>query len=285
MKDKILVTGATGTIGKALVQSLKAQNIPFVAGVRNVAQAAASLALPADSVVHFDWQKPETFAAATENTDRVFLLGPPLVLDVDKIITPFIDFLKSKGITRVVYISALAADKMGDQLSFHTAMEEKLVRDGFDYTILKPSFFAQNFKNYEWDNITQRGVTYATAGEGKVGFVDVQDIADVAAAVLTKDGHSRKVYELTGPELLSYSDAARLLSGVTGKTIVYPAPSVEEYTNTLKAAGAPDFVAPYMTAVYSVIANGHVGYLTNDVEQVIGRKPGPLAHVLQRDFA
>ncbi len=284
MNRKILVTGANGTIGKALIRKLQSLNADFIAAVRNTAKATQA-GLTANQVVAYDFADPSTYAAATEGVDAVFLLGPPATLEVDKLLVPFLEHLKTAGIRRVVYVSALGAEKMGDALSFHTKIEEKLAADGFDFTILKPSFFAQNFKNYEWENITQRGITYVTAGAGKAAFVDVEDIAAVAAASLTEDGHGGKTYRITGPEALSYNDAAQMLSEVTGKAVVYPAPTPEEYTVALKEAGVPDFVAPYMIAVYSIIARNEADVVTDDVMQVTGKGPTALKEVLERDFA
>lgn len=284
MANKILVTGATGAIGKALIKALQAKNIPFLAATRDIEESKAKLGL-SDELVHFSFDDPSTFEAATAGVDKVFLLGPAMVLEMDQLINPFLDFLKSKGILRVVYLSALKSEEMGEQMSFHLKTEARLEKDGFDYTILKASFFAQNFKNYEWENIMQRGITFATAGDGKVGFIDVADIAATAAAVLTEDGHRKKTYELTGPESLTYFDAAAILTEITGKTIVYPQPSPEQYVAVLKEAGAPDFVAHYMNSVYSVIANHHVGFTTGDVEKVTGKKPNTLKSVISNDFS
>lgn len=283
MSKKILVTGATGTIGEALIKALSTEKASFVAGVRNKEKAVGIFGSD-HNLVTFDFEDSGTYEGATNGLDRVFLLGPPMVTDLDTLLSPFIDYLKAKDIKRVVYVSALGMEKLPD-LPFHTRMVEKLKKDKFDYTILKPSFFAQNFKNYEWENITQRGITYAPAGRGKVAFVDVADIASVAAKVLTGEGHSYKEYEITGPETFSYSDAANLLSEVTGTTIVYPNPSPEEYTRTLKAGGAPDFIAPYMISVYSLIANNDVDYVSEVAEKLTGKKPSGLKEVLERDFA
>lgn len=284
MSNKILITGATGTVGKALVKELKARGVAFKAATRNIAAGKEKLGSDAE-VVAFDFAEPNTFAAATAGVDRVFLLGPPVTLEVDKLIAPFLAHLQHQGIKRVVYFSALGAEKMGDALGFHTANEEKLKADGFDFTILKPTFFAQNFKNYEWENITERGVTYVTAGNGKAGFIDVHDIAKVAATVLTTSGHTGKSYELTGPELLSYADAAQLLTEVTGKPVFYPNPSPDEYRGALAAAGAPAFIADYMIAVYSIIARNEAAVLTDHVERITGQKPTSLKTVLLQDFA
>jgi uncharacterized protein YbjT (DUF2867 family) len=283
MNRKILVTGATGTIGKAVVTALKDEKASFVAGVRNKAMAAEKLGADVE-LVSFDFEDPVTYEAATEGVDTVFLLGPPLVTNLDSLLTPFIDFLKRKSIKRVVYVGSLGMEKLA-ALPFHVLLTEKLKRDGFEYTILKPSFFAQNFKNYEWQNIIERGITFAPAGNGKVAFVDVHDIAGVAAKALTEEGHVSKTYEITGPETLSYTEAATILSEVTNKQVIYPNPTAEEYTGALKGAGAPDFIAPYMISVYSLIANNEVNVVSPIVEELTGKKPTSLKAVLQRDFA
>ncbi len=285
MSKKILVTGATGTIGKALVKALQAKGASFKAAARDLEKAKKVSGLTDGEVVYFDFTDINTYKNAIEGIDTVFLLGPPVTLNLERQINPFLDFIKSNDIKRVVYISAMGAENMGDDLAFHAIVENKLQEDGFEYTILKPSFFAQNFKNYEWENITQRGITYVVAGKGKAGFVDVEDIAAVAAAALTEDTHIGKTYHLTGPETLSYYEAADILSDVTGKTIVYPNPTPEEYTGALKAAGAPDFIAKYMINVYSLIVRNEADITTDDVERVTGKKPTGLKEVLLRDFA
>jgi uncharacterized protein YbjT (DUF2867 family) len=284
MSRKILVTGATGTIGKALIKSLQTKNAAFVVGVRDKEQAMEKLPnVQAKDMIEFDFSNASTYEKAIEGVDKVFILGPPLVVTLVDLLSPFIDFLKTKNIMRVVYVSALGSDILKD-MPFHTILSQKLKDDGFNYTILKPSFFAQNFKNYEWENITQRNMTYMPAGNGRVGFVDVNDVGEVAAVVLTTDGHERKTYELTGPETLSYVDAARILSEVTGKAIAYPNPSPEEFTSVLKSSGAPDFIAPYMIQVYSMIADNHVNLVTSDIEKVTGKKPNSLKQVLESSF-
>ena len=283
MKEKILVTGSTGTIGKALVSTLKSKGASFVAGVTSEQRGKDILGADVRSVV-LNYEKQDSYAKATEGVSKVFLLGPPLRTDMDTLVLPFIKHLKASGINRVVYISALGLDDV-KELPFHNRVVQALKDHRFDYTILMPTFFAQNFKNYEWDNIVQRGITFVPAGHGKVGFVDVEDIALVAATVLTEEGHEGKTYAITGPELLSYQEAAEQLSDVIGKTIHYANPSPEVYTQALKDAGAPDFIASYMIPVYSMITDGKVAVLSDEVERLTGKKPTQLRVVLERDFA
>lgn len=281
--SKIFVTGATGTNGKALVKKLIERKIDFVVGSRNVEKAKEVFGKEVQ-IRTFDFSDASTFENSLKGIDKVFLLGPPLQLKVDELIIPFLDFIKKQGINRIVYFSALASDKMGSQLDFHTKIEQKLKNENYDYTILQPSFFSQNFKNYEFENINERNIVFMPAGEGKVGFVDVEDIATVAVETLITDEHSKKVYRLTGPELLFYFDAAAIISEVLSKEIHYPNPSPEIFKQVLETSGAPTFVGDYLTDVYQIIAKSEVNLLTDDVFLVTGKKPTTLKEVLERDF-
>jgi uncharacterized protein YbjT (DUF2867 family) len=281
---KILVTGATGTVGSSVVKSLAHIKADFVAGVRDHAKAKNKLGATTP-LIKFDFADLSTYSASTQDVDRVFLIGPPLDYTLDKLLAPFIDFLKSKHIYRVVYLSAFGVDKVSNELTFHKIVEEKLKADGFQLTVLRPTFFAQNFKNYEWDNITKYKITYTPSGSGKTAFVDIDDVGEVAAKALTENGHVGKDYILTGPESLSYYDAAALLSEVRKEPITYPAPTPEQYTETLKQAGAPDFIAPYMITVYSMILNNHVDFVSPVIPQLLGRPATPLKTVLLRELA
>jgi uncharacterized protein YbjT (DUF2867 family) len=216
--------------------------------------------------------------------EKVFLLGPPVDPEMDRLLTPFVHFLKEKGIRRLVYLSAFGVEKVADVMPFHANMEQMLQEGDFDLTILRPSFFAQNFKNYEWDNIVSRKIIYSPAGTGKASFVDIRDVGEVAAKVLLEPGHTGKVYELTGPGPVGYGEVAELLSAVRQEPIHYPSPSTEAYAQTLRSAGVPDFVAGYMNKVYGLIRDGHVQTVSPDFERLTGRKPASLKRVLEQDF-
>jgi len=284
MSSKILVTGSTGTMGKALVQKLLSKGVPFVAAVRSIERGKEQLNVSEDHLVKFDFEDPSTYETAVDGVDRVFLLGPPFNMEVDKLLFPFIDFLKAKGINRVAYLSALGHEVVKN-LPWHAIIAQKLHDDDFDYTILKPSVFAQNFKNYAGDMITQQNVIYVTSGSGKVGFVDANDVGEVAARILTEDTHSKKTYSLTGPEVATFYDAADILTEILGKKIIYPNPTDEEFTAALTAYGIPDHMIQYMIRAYAMMANDNTNIITNDVEEITGKKPASLREVFIRDFA
>ncbi len=284
MAEKILVTGATGTVGSAVVEALRAKGAAFVAASRDVEKAKQKLGADVD-VVAFEFENPATYAAATADVTKVFLVGPPLNTEMDALLTPFIHFLQEAGINRVVYLSAAGAEILAEAMPFHTNLENLLKDEGFALTILRPTFFAQNFGNYERENVLTRKVLYSPAGQGKAAFVDIHDVGEVAATVLLGSGHAGKEYNLTGPTPYSYADVAGLLTEIGGEPIFYPAPSPEEYARTLQAAGAPGFIAPYMNRVYALIRDGHADFISPDVETILGKKPGDLKPVLKERFA
>ncbi|REA56858.1 hypothetical protein DSL64_25435 [Dyadobacter luteus] len=283
MSSKILVTGATGTMGRALVQNLLSKGLAFDAAVRDVERAKVQLGI-SDHLVYFDFEDPSSFEKATDGVDSVFLLGPPFNLEIVDLLSPFIDFLKEKSIKKVVYLSALGEEIMKN-LPWHIAIAEKLHNDDFDYTVLKPSVFSQNFKNYAGDMIMKDNVIFVTAGEGRVAFIDADDVAEVASIVLTKDGHSKKTYPLTGPEAYTFYDAAEILTEIMGMQIFYPNPTDEQFVAGLTAAGIPDDMIQYMLRAYGMMANNNTDIINNVVEQITGKKPSSLKDVLIRDFA
>ncbi len=283
MAGKILITGATGTVGSAVGKALQSKGADFVAASREVQKVKEKFGSGVAAIA-FDFADHSTYESATQGVDKVFLLGPPVDPNMDRLLTPFVHHLREKGINRVVYLSAFGVEEVKDSMPFHATLEKLLKDNGFAVTFLRPTFFAQNFGNYERDNIENRKVVYSPAGQGKAAFVDIKDVGEVAARVLLEPGHEGKVYTLTGPVAYSYGDVAGILSEVRGETIHYPAPSPEEYAQVLKSAGAPEFVAGYMNKVYRLIRDGHADYASPDVENLLGRRPGDLRSVLVKDL-
>jgi len=283
MGKEVLITGSTGSIGRNICQILKRQEVPFKAASREVDNAKQILGKGVN-VVEFDFDDPETFEDALDNVDRIFLLGPPMALNLDQLLMPFVTFAEKNNVNRIVYLSAFKSEKLTGKLNFHVKMEDNLKEGSFQYTILKPSFFSQNFKNYEYENIMERGVTYVPAGSGKAAFIDVRDIAEVAVETLTSDGHLQKSYDLTGPQSLSYYDAAEILSEVLGKKITYPEPSPKEYAKTLIEAGMPEFMADYMNGIYGLIRNDQVDHVSPEVNNILGKEPIDLKTSLKDAF-
>ncbi|MEM7549519.1 MAG: SDR family oxidoreductase [Bacteroidota bacterium] len=277
---KYFITGSTGTIGKSTVGALIEKGEKVIAATRNPKEYQLA-SENQTSAVYFDYKEPDTFKAVNK-ADAVFLLGPPLDTSLFELVSPFLDYLEQHGPNRVVYLSANGIET--ESMPFHVKMEQKLKDSQLDWTILRPGFFMQNFGNYEHENIEQRKIVFAPAGDGKTAFISTVDIGAAAASVLTNSGHSGKTYVLTGDKLYSYYDAAEMLSEVTGETISYPNPGNKMYRLVLKDSGAPDFIAEYMIDIYDLIRKNKVENISEDLENLIGRKPESLKEVLIRDF-
>jgi uncharacterized protein YbjT (DUF2867 family) len=157
--------------------------------------------------------------------------------------------------------------------------EEKIIEEsGIPFTFLRPVGFMQNFVNFFGQTIRNQNSFYLPAGDGKVSFIDVRDIASVAVKILlsNKDGfnhHMGKAYSLTGDELLTYRQAAEILSKEVGKKISYVNISDENARKAMKGNGMQDWLIDGMIELYSIIREGHATQITNTVEQILGQKP------------
>ena len=275
------ITGATGTVGQAVIAALLEANQSVIAASRHPEKSQEQFGNKVKAV-HFDYEDINTFKEAA-GTDGVFLLGPPMYPDLFKLLVPFVDYLQGKGPKRVVYLSANGMEHLSE-LPFHAQMEEKLQGSDLDWRVVRPGFFMQNFGNYERENIEQRKVIFVPAGEEKTAFISTKDIGASVATLLVNDEHRHQTYVLTGDEAYNHFEVAELLSDIRGEKITYANPDEETYRKVLADAGAPDFVADYMIPVYGMIKKGHVKNITDDVEKLNGQKPEPLKAVLDRDF-
>ncbi len=278
---KHFITGATGTIGSEVVKALLAKDENVITANRHPDKAHEKFGDKVEAV-EFDFANSETFKL-TDGSDTVFLLGSPMVADLFELLEPFVDHLIAKGAIRVVYLSAYGMDNLAE-LPFHAQMEEKLKGSNLDWRVARPGFYMQNFKNYEYDNIIERGIVFVPAGDGATPFVSARDVGRSIAELLINDSYKHQTFVLTGAEVLSYKEASTLLTSILGKDIKYPKPDEETYRQVLKESGAPSMVADYMIPVYGLIKNGHVAEKTESVEKLTGHRPETLEEVLKRDF-
>jgi len=280
---KYLVTGATGTVGSEVVKSLIDKKVSVNAASRHPEKSED---LFEDKVEHvyFDFEDSSTYSKALENVDGIFLLGPPMNPNLFELIEPFVDHVINNSPTRIVYLSSYKAEVL-DELPFHKQMEDKLKGTTLDWRIIKPGFFAQNFGNYERENILKRKVVFAPAGDGETAYVSSRDIGAVIAELLVDDKYRHQIIELTGPQNHSYKEVASILSSILSEKIIYPNPDEETFKGALKQGGAPDFVAHYMVSIYGLIKDGHVKEKVDRTKEITGRQPESLEDVLKRDFA
>lgn len=280
----ILVTGANGTTGRELVKLLSSMKIPTRAMIRDKSRAAG-LDLPYIEVVCADLSKPETLNEVLEGVERAYLVSTadPQIVRLHK---NFIEAAKKAGVKHIVRHSAMGAD-LGSTVSLtrnHAACERILEESGIGWTHIRPAFFMQNFLNMFLPGICEEGCLKAPLGDGRIGMIDARDIARVAANVLTTGGHSGKIYELTGPEALSFYDCAAALSRVMDLDISYVNVKPEEALRDMIEGGLPQWLASDMVGLYGMFRRGAGERLTTAVPDITGRGGYPFEDFL-RDYA
>ena len=265
----ILLTGSTGSIGLSLAKLLSQRGIPYRGMVRDVAKAS-TLGLVGAEWVQGDFQDPASLHPALDGIDRVFLLAPP-VENIDRIEAAFLDIAAACGVRHVVNLSAVGAgiDVPHRFGQWHGRTEQYLRESQMDFTILRPNFFLQNLLTMT--AMVQQGTLYVPAGEGKAPFVDVRDIAAVAASCLTETGHEGKIYEVTGPISIGYSDIAATLSQVLGRTINYVDIPVAAAKSSMLEMGMPAWLADALNELNVGLKENRFGLVT-DVVSAIGHK-------------
>ncbi|MEX0808408.1 MAG: SDR family oxidoreductase [Dongiaceae bacterium] len=277
-KRPVLVTGANGTTGRAVVRAIGDAGIPLRAQVRSRDTAAD---LPASVEIAIgDFAEPISLAAACKGVRSVFMASFDHA-DQLALQNNLIEACRAAGVGMVVRLSASSAahDAPSRLIRAHAAADEQLARSGLGYCLLKPSWFHQNFLIY-----CPGGKLRLPVGDGRVPFIDVRDIAAVAVRALTEPGHVGKSYLLNGPELLSHSDVARILSEATGRRFVFEDIAPESWQQEAIASGMTEDAAGQVLDILANIKEGKSAIEGGDVEHVLGRKPTGLA-AFARDHA
>ncbi|WP_135302189.1 SDR family oxidoreductase [Haloarcula amylovorans] len=264
MTRTVLVTGATGTVGSALRDELADRDAVVRAATRTPPGDG-----PADEWVAFDFAKPETWGAALEGADALFLLRPPDLSRVRQV-REFVDAATRVGVEHCAVLSVLGAER--NPLLPHRRIERHIESSGLSYTHLRPSFFTQNLLEVHGDALT-RGEIAVPAGDGETSFVDARDVGAVAATVLTEPGHEDTAYDLTGPEALTYDEVAAIASEVLGRSIEYTRPSLPRFVVGQVRRDRPPAFALVMSGIYTTARLGLAGRVTDDVARVLGREP------------
>jgi uncharacterized protein YbjT (DUF2867 family) len=249
----VLVVGGTGKTGRRVAERLEARGVPVRIGSRSGQPS-------------FDWEAPDTWGPALDGVRAAYVTYYPDLAfpGVPEKIREFSRLAKERGVERLVLLSGRGEDGA-------LASERELLASGVDSTIVRSSVFAQNFSEHFLLDPVLEGVIALPAGNVAEPFVDLDDLADVAVAALTEDGHAGQVYELTGPRLLTFNDVALELSKATGREIRYIPVSSEEYVAGAVEAGVPADLAEGLAGLFAEIFDGRNEQLTDGVERAIGR--------------
>jgi uncharacterized protein YbjT (DUF2867 family) len=268
MTETILVTGATGTVGRNVVTALSDRDVAVRIGVRDP-DAVSTETAAAGAAVAFDFTKPETWGRALADADGLFLMRPPVVDTSD--IGAFVDAADRVGVTRIAYLSTLGAEK--NPLVPHHWIEKRILATDMEYTLLRASFFMQNLLEVHRQEIVDHGEIFVPAGTGKTSFVDARDLGEIAAVVLTETGHANQTYDLTGPAALDYQEVAAIFSDVLDRPVTYPQPSLIAFATRMHRRGEPVGFIAVMCGIYTVARFGLAGRVTDDSQRLLGRQP------------
>ncbi len=249
----VLVIGATGKTGGRVVQRLHAQGRPVRLGSR-----AAS--------IPFDWQRPDTWAAAMTGVNAMYVtyypdLAIPGAVDTIK---SFVAAAELAGVERIVFLSGRGEEEA-------QRAEEVVKASALKWTILRCSWFSQNFsENFLLEQVQAGEIVLPAANVGEP-FVDADDIADVALAALSDDVHAGRLYELTGPRLLSFKEVIAEIAKAAGRDIRYVQITPDQYAAALKEMGLPADFQWLLNYLFSTVLDGRNAFTTGDVERVLGR--------------
>lgn len=267
----ILITGAGGNVGKEVLNQIAQTG----AKVRAAFQSPGRTVPPDVEIAIMDYNQPETLRAALKGVDRVFLVGPPTA-QLPALEKKAVDVIAQSDVRQVVKLSAMG----GREAIFprqHTESEDYILSSRVPYTFLRPNGFMQNLVNYNAATISTQNAFYGSEGEGKVSLIDIRDVAAVAVKALTEDGHAGKAYNLTGPEALTNTEAAQILSDVLGREIRFVNLPPEQLKQALLSAGIPEWNANALLDLQRHYREGKASIVTQEVEQVLGRKPTSFA--------
>ncbi|MGX1702206.1 SDR family oxidoreductase [Microbacterium sp. NPDC055357] len=267
-RPAVFVTGATGTVGSAVVEFLLDRGERVVAGVRSEADAAD---LPAGAQWRiFEFGSDEdALREAMTGCNRLFLMRPPPIEDVDTYLFPVIDVAMDLGFRQIVFLSLQGVQH--NKGVPHHRVEQYLEARNAPFTFLRPNFFMQNLSTTYRGGIRDDDEIYVPAGHAFTAFIDARDIGDVAAAVFTSPGHEGRKYTLNGEQTLTYRNVARILSEVLGRVIRYPRPTEQEYLARLAEQGAPaDYIA-VQRMIYRVVRFNVSAFPNRMVRKLTGR--------------
>jgi len=256
MKENILVIGGTGKTGRKVASKLTEVGHDVRIGSRSVSPA-------------FDWGNTETWPEAMQGMDKVYITFQPdlAVPGALKAIEELTKQAKRCGIKKLVLLSG-----KGEREA--ELCEQVVIHSGLDYTIVRASWFNQNFSESFFLEPILEGFVALPQADVKVPYVDTDDIAEVAVAALLNEEHNGKLYQLTGPRSLTFKDVIKEISDVTGRDIAFTPIALPAYVSVMKQQGVPvDFVWLIEYLFSEVLGNPSNSEITNDIETVLGRKP------------
>jgi NAD(P)H dehydrogenase (quinone) len=286
-KNMILVTGATGNLGKATINSLLGRGIApndIAALVRDESRSA-ELKSKGVQIKYGDYQDYESLKRTFQGVDKLLLISSSS--DIHKRFEQHkngISAARETGVGHIIYTSFdmkdLKQSIMGEEVIYHAHTADYLKQTGIPYTLMNNTMYADMIPFLSGKDILNHGVS-TPAGDGKTPFLQITEMAEAIAVVLTTPGHENKEYIIAAETAFSFAEIADLLSDITGKTITYTQPEVSSYVERLIQAGASEDDAAYIARFCGAIAKGEFDTRKSDVKQLLGRSPVSLEDFLR----
>lgn len=267
----ILVTGATGNVGSEIARQLIARDVPFRIYVRDAEKAAAMIGSDGYETALGDFSDAAAFASALDGVEAVYMVtnqSDAFKTDLQRMVQQ----VQQAGVQRFVMLSAEGDPESEIFFVRRTGELEAVVRDtDLNWTFLRPDWFMQNFAGF-----VAAGAVMFPDGPGKTSFVDVRDVAEIAIKALTETGHTHRTYRITGPDAMTFAQAAARISAVLGREVPFMPITPEQMRDGLIAQGAEPWYAEMNAEMTFAVRMGMSFSPSNDVEFLLGRKPRAL---------
>ena len=263
-KPVTLVLGGTGKTGRRVAERLLNRGVET--------RIASRSANPS-----FDWNDQSTWKTALEGVEAIYITYAPdlAIPGATDAVRDFVAMAVEQGVRRLVLLSGRGEEE--------AQACERIVQDaGVEWTVVRASWFNQNFSEGEFLGMVMDGAITLPAGDVPEPFVDVNDIADVAVAALTEDGHNGEIYEVTGPRMLTFGDVAQEISRAAGREVQFIRIPKEAFAGAIAESGAPQEIAWLLNYLFDTVLDGRNAYICDGVKRALGREPTDFAEFVDR---
>lgn len=259
-----LVLGGTGKTGRRVAERLEQRGVQT--------RIASRSATPS-----FDWNEPTTWDAALEGVTAAYITYAPdlAIPGATDSIRAFVEKATLQGVKRMVLLSGRGEEEA-------QACERIIQEADVEWTIVRASWFMQNFSEGEFLGMVTDGAITLPATDTPEPFIDVNDIADVAVAALTEEGHAFEIYEVTGPRMLTFSELAEEISRAVGRDVQFIQIPKEAFAQGIAESGAPDNIAWLLNYLFETVLDGRNAYICNGVKRALGREPTDFTEYAKR---
>ena len=263
-KGITLVVGGTGKTGRRVAERLQARGVKTRIASRS-------------SNPSFDWSDPSTWNTVLEGVTAAYITYAPdlAIPGATDLIRRFVDEAVAQGVKRLVLLSGRGEEEA-------QACERVIQQAGVEWTVVRSSWFMQNFSEGEFLGMVLGGTITLPAADVPEPFIDVNDIADVVVAALTEEGHAGEIYEVTGPSTLTFTELAREISQAAGREVQFVQIPKEAFAQAIAESGTPDDIAWLLNYLFETVLDGRNAYVCDGVQRALGREPADFADYARR---